>query len=150
MVQGPINRPKDAISPLTGIVETAWCPYTFTMNWIFTRPGLAVRFEKGEPICHIYPIRRRELDRMAPELQRLSDNPALKHQLDVWSKSRTKFNSELKEPQSAAAANKWQKHYYRGQDAEGNQTNHDHYTRLRLAPFRHLKKSDGLKDEAIE
>ncbi|MFB8344846.1 DUF6065 family protein [Brucella cytisi] len=35
-VTGSINRPKDAISPLTGFVETDWSPYTFTMNWRFT------------------------------------------------------------------------------------------------------------------
>jgi len=32
MVMGPINRPKDGIAPLTGIVETDWAPFTFTMK----------------------------------------------------------------------------------------------------------------------
>jgi Family of unknown function (DUF6065) len=36
MVQGPINRPKDAIAALSGAIETDWSPYSFTMNWIFT------------------------------------------------------------------------------------------------------------------
>ena len=49
MVQGPINRPKDGIAALSGIIETDWSPYSFTMNWMFTRPGTPVRFEKGEP-----------------------------------------------------------------------------------------------------
>src|SRR5690349_11168623 len=31
MVQGPNNQPKDAISPLSGIIETDWSPYSFTM-----------------------------------------------------------------------------------------------------------------------
>ena len=39
MVQGPINRPKDGIAALPGIIETDWSPYSFTMNWMFTRPG---------------------------------------------------------------------------------------------------------------
>lgn len=53
LVQGPINRPKVAIAPLAAIVETDWTPFTFTMNWKFIRPGTPVRFERGEPICHI-------------------------------------------------------------------------------------------------
>ena len=51
MVQGPINRPKDGIAALSGVIETDWSPYSFTMNWMFTRPGTPVRFEKGEPYC---------------------------------------------------------------------------------------------------
>lgn len=36
-VTGPLNRPKDGIAALT--VETDWSPYTFAMNWRFTRAG---------------------------------------------------------------------------------------------------------------
>ena len=63
MVQGPINRPKDGVSPLAGVVETDWAPFTFTMNWAFTAPGANVRFEKGEPFCHVFPVQRGELER---------------------------------------------------------------------------------------
>ena len=41
MVQGPINRPKDGIAALCGVIETDWSPLPFTMNWMFTRPGIA-------------------------------------------------------------------------------------------------------------
>jgi hypothetical protein len=84
MVSGPINRPKDAIAPLTGLIETDWSPYSFTMNWQFTRPKTAVRFEKGEPFCHIMPLRRGEIESVKPELRSLSDNPELKRQHDTW------------------------------------------------------------------
>ena len=50
-VQGPVNRPKDGIAALSGIIETDWSPYSFTMNWIFTRADHPVRFEKGEPFA---------------------------------------------------------------------------------------------------
>src|SRR3546814_13729675 len=36
-IKGPSNRPKDGASPLEGIIETDWSPYTFTMNWQLTR-----------------------------------------------------------------------------------------------------------------
>jgi hypothetical protein len=58
IVQGPMNQPKDAIAALTGVVESDWGPFSFTMNWKFTRPKTAVRFRKGEAICHLIPIER--------------------------------------------------------------------------------------------
>ncbi len=136
MVQGPINRPKDGISALSGIVETDWAPYTFTMNWVFTRPGLTVRFERGEPFCHIFPVKRGELEDVHPQMQLLSCNPELKEQYDVWSSSRARFNVDLKEPGSRAQAEKWQKLYHRGADPQGREVSGvDHRTRLRLRPF---------------
>ena len=34
---GPPNSMKDGIAPMAGVIETDWAPYTFTMNWRFTR-----------------------------------------------------------------------------------------------------------------
>jgi hypothetical protein len=136
MVQGPINRPKDGISPLSGIVETDWSPYTFTMNWVFTRPGVAVRFEQGEPFCHIFPLRLGELEDVQPQMQPLSTSPELKKQFELWTSSRSQFNVDLKRSGSVAHTEKWQKLYYRGVDPQGEEvTNTDHRTRLRLRPF---------------
>src|SRR5436853_42262 len=45
LATGPFNRPKDNAAPLTGIIETDWLPYPFTMNWQILRPGRA-RFEE--------------------------------------------------------------------------------------------------------
>lgn len=136
MVQGPINRPKDGISPLSGIVETDWAPYTFTMNWLFTRPGIGVGFERGEPFCHIFPLKRGGLENVQPQLQLLSENPELKKQYDAWTASRSQFNVDLNRPGSPAQAEKWQKVYYRGADPQGQEVaGTDHRTRLRLRPF---------------
>ena len=135
MVQGPINRPKDAIAPLTGVVETDWSPYSFTMNWLFTRPGTAVRFEQGEPYCHIFPLRRGEVENVQPELRQLSDDPALERQHGTWTAGRNQFNAELRRPGSQAQADKWQKLYYQGIDMEGRAIAPDHRTRLRVKPF---------------
>ena len=33
LVTGPLNRPRDGIGALSGLVETDWSPYPFTMNW---------------------------------------------------------------------------------------------------------------------
>ncbi len=136
MAQGPINRPKDGIAPLSGMIETDWAPYTFTMNWIFTRPGHTVRFEQGEPFCHIFPVRRGELELVEPEVRQLSQEPELHEQYELWNKSRQQFNADLTQPGSAAQAERWQKMYYRGVDPRGNETAvNDHRTRLKLRPF---------------
>ncbi len=57
MVRGPMNRPKDGIVALEGVVETDWSHATFTMNWRFTR-ACTVEFGLGEPICHFFPVPR--------------------------------------------------------------------------------------------
>ncbi len=118
MVQGPINRPKDGIAPLAGVIETDWAPYSFTMNWMLTRPGVQVSFAQGEPFCHIFPVKRGELEAIEPELRLLSEEPELKRQFDSWTQSRLQFNADLKRPDSEASAERWQKHYYHGRDIE--------------------------------
>lgn len=85
-VTGPINQPKDGIVPLTGIVETDWAPFTFTMNWKFTRMGGEVEFRDGEPICHFFPIPRGFVGNVAPEFARLAD--ADKRDYEEWRNSR--------------------------------------------------------------
>lgn len=136
MVQGPINRPKDAIAPLTGIVETDWTPFTFTMNWQFTRPNTVIRFEAGEPFCHLFPTKRGDLERLEPEFRAIETNPELEAEFQAWTASRANFLATLHTPNTEAAAQKWQKHYYRGQNLEGSGiAADDHRTRIRLRPF---------------
>ncbi len=136
MVQGPINRPKDGIQALAGVVETDWAPYTFTMNWLFTRPGHTITFEKGEPFCHFFPVGRIGLEAVDPEIRDLAEEPDTLAQHKAWSESRRTFNAELLKPASAARDQKWQKDYYRGFYPNGSEGPADHRTKLRLKPFR--------------
>jgi len=136
MVQGPINRPKDGIYPLSGIVESDWLPFTFTMNWVFTRSRVSVRFEKGEPFCHLFPLRRGEVEQVEPRLSQLSSHPELKRQHDEWAEKRSQFNADLSQPDSQAVREGWQKHYYKGKDTTGQyQAVAGHRTRLRVKHF---------------
>jgi Family of unknown function (DUF6065) len=135
VVQGPINRPKDAIAPLTGVVESDWGPFSFTMNWQFTRPNTAVRFKKGEPICHIFPVNRGMLEAVQPKVLPLSANPELEAKHAEWVASRNKFNAELKVPGSPATVEKWQKHYQRGIELDGNSGPPSHRIKTKLRPF---------------
>jgi hypothetical protein len=57
-IGGPTNSFKGNIRALEGIVETDWTYSVATMNWLFEQENVEVRFEKGDPICHVYPIPR--------------------------------------------------------------------------------------------
>ena len=134
-VTGPINRPKDAIAPLTGLVETDWSPFTFTMNWKFTRPNTIVAFERGEPIATIFPLDVMALENIQPVQRSLSTDQQLLASYREWSDSRNSFNTQLKEQVPEAVAEKWQKHYQQGIHIDGSHSAATHRTKLRLKPF---------------
>ena len=134
-IGGSPNQPKDGIYPLTGIVETDWSPFTFTMNWRFTRPNQWVRFDAGEPICFVFPVQRALLDDVKPVMAPIEAEPDLLNRFQDWSKGREAFVLRMANEPPPAAADKWQKHYYRGVDMSEQEQISDHRTRLRLKPF---------------
>lgn len=73
-VTGPSNMRQDAIAPLSGVIETDWSSCSFTMNWVFTRPNSAVRFEKGEPFCAFIPVPGNLLNEVEPEIRALDSD----------------------------------------------------------------------------
>ena len=58
-VGGSPNSPKDGIYPLTGVIETDWSPYTFTMNWRFTRRTTACISRRRADLLHLPGAARR-------------------------------------------------------------------------------------------
>jgi Family of unknown function (DUF6065)/Cupin-like domain len=148
-VGGPPNAGKDAIAPLGGVVETDWSPFTFTMNWRFTRPGQAVRFEAGEPFCLIFPLQRGLAESVRPRIADISEEPELKRQFEAWSASRDAFQARMASDPPAAPADKWQKFYYRGVDAEGAPGPSDHRSKLRLAEFEGADRYDPPPQPAV-
>jgi hypothetical protein len=72
--RGGPNRIKDGIHPLDGLVETNWLPFSFTMNWKFTRPG-AVTFAKGEPFCLITMTPSVAIEAVQPVILSMEDDP---------------------------------------------------------------------------
>lgn len=133
-VTGPVNAPKDGISPLSGVIETDWSPYTFTMNWRFTRPG-EVRFEAGEAVAHFFPVRRDLFDKTVPEIRDIHADPKTFEQFEIWRQSRAEFATKLRRRDPEATELKWQKGYYRGLMPDGGKGPPGHKTKLRLKPF---------------
>lgn len=138
-VTGPLNNPKDGIQGLSGIVETDWSPYTFTMNWKFTAKGKVVFFEKDEPICCFFPIPRGDLESFSPESMSIEKRPDLSESTKKWTESRNAFNAGLHVPGSKEQKEKWQKLYYRGLSPDGKTEHPDHQIKLRLKEFKEIK-----------
>jgi hypothetical protein len=132
-VGGSPNAPKEGIMPLSGVIETDWSPYSFTMNWRFLRRNHPVRFRKGEPFCFIFPVQRNALEQVRPRFAPMTDE--LMAQFKAWSASRDAFRLEMERNPPATPSEKWQKRYYRGIDMNDRQGVADHKAKLRLAPF---------------
>ncbi len=111
---GPPNLPKDAIQPLTGLVETDWLPFPFTMNWLFTRPA-RVRFERGEPFCFIHLTPHRAMDGVQPVQRSMQSDPEYQQQYEAWRRSRDDFNARLHRLDPDAVREAWQRYYFKGE-----------------------------------
>lgn len=134
-LSGPPNACKDGIAPLSGLIETDWSPYTFTMNWRFTRPNLPVHFRAGEPIGFFFPVPRGGVERHTARIASIDENPALKAEFEAWSASRDAFQRAVAADPPRAPADKWQKLYYRGLTPDGSAAAADHRTRVDVCPF---------------
>jgi hypothetical protein len=137
MVTGPLNQPKDGIQPLSGVVETDWAPFTFTMNWKFTRKHTPIAFERDEPFCMFFPIQRGLVESVEPEIRSMADDKMTHEAYTAWAESRRKFNLGLKVTGSEEQAMKWQKEYFRGKSTLGAAPR-DHRTKVKLKPFKPL------------
>ena len=134
-VGGSPNSAKDGIAALGGIIETDWSPYTFTMNWRFTRPNHVVRFDENEPFCFLFPIERRVIEEIEPLILPIGEDPELKHRFEQWSAARDAFQANVAVNPPASPSENWQKFYYRCVDAAGAAGAGDHQAKLRLREF---------------
>jgi hypothetical protein len=138
---GPWNQPKDGIVPLTGVIETDWLPYPFTMNWRMTRPG-RVRFDRGEAVCTMFPIRAHALARAQAEIRDIGDDPELKDQMDTWAKRRAEFMEKFEAGDAATLKEAWQRFYFKGQYPSGDPAEREHAAKLRAAVPVDRRKGD--------
>ncbi len=106
LVTGPLNKFKNGASPMTGIIESDWLPYPFTMNWQMTAPGI-VRFEEGEPVCTVMPIPASYIEQWNVAIHVMSDDQKLAEDHEKFRASRE------------ANPMVWQRHYFRGQMPDG-------------------------------
>jgi hypothetical protein len=142
--RGTPNRPKDGISPLDGIIETDWLPFTFTMNWQFTRP-CRIAFERDEPFCFLTLLSYRALEAVQPEIKPIASDPELAAQYEAWRAARVEFNKRLTENDAEASRQGWQKFYVRGSDnPSGAVPSAAHTTKVKLADPVRLMSADAV------
>ena len=139
-VRGPSNWCKDGVCPLDGIVETDWAVATFTMNWKITRPGLPIRFDSGEPISMVFPVRRHDLENMEPEVRDISDDAETAEGYQEWRSSRLFFGEMLR----SSSRPFWQEHYFIGTTPTCKAFD-GHQVHLRLKPFRLARRRSSVR-----
>jgi len=88
-VRGITNNILDNIYPLDGIVESDWLPFTFTMNYKFSKPG-SVTFKKGDPIFMFFPIDRNFIEGFDITQKSIGKNKELLDKYVKYGESRQK------------------------------------------------------------
>jgi Family of unknown function (DUF6065)/2OG-Fe(II) oxygenase superfamily len=154
LATGPFNDPRPTASPLSGVVESDWLPYPFTMNWQLTEPGIT-RFEEGDPFCFFLPVPRRVLPSTELEIHRMADDPELQARHDQFRLARDDFMRRVRAGDQAAIKEAWQRHYFVGRHPDGV-LGSEHLNKLRLkeptdkrAPRNAEHKAAVLGDAAV-
>lgn len=128
-VMGSPNQPTPNIMGMSGIVETYWLPFTFTINWKFTQPGIA-KINKGDVIAQIYPIDVHLFDNVEAEIKSLSDDPEFEDAYWHWNLSRNKFLKQRTRP-----AHVWQRNYFQGKHPHTGEKEPTHRTKPNTPDF---------------
>lgn len=131
-IKGPANNPKRGISPLEGIIETDWMPYTFTMNWKITEPNFEIFFDQGEEICTFFPIKRNFIEEHDPEVKNIQEDPELQKYVTNWGTAR---ETNTKECAFKKIEDKGIRFYLHGKYPDGNKAD-SHQVNVRAKPFK--------------
>ena len=82
----------------------------------------------------LVPQRRKELESFNTKIRRIEAEPDLRKRYEAWHQSRAQFLTELRVPGSPAAAQGWEKDYFRGTAPDGQRAP-EHQTKLKLRDF---------------
>ncbi len=137
-VTGPVNQFKDGIQAMSALIESYWMPFTFTMNWKFTRPHLKVRFEKDEPFCCFFPIEHGVLERFDPTFERIGEDSDLERQYKFafYKRALPLALKQLKGKEvNLEGKDRFEGWYIRGEMPDGTEIA-DHMKRLQPKPFK--------------
>lgn len=131
MATGPTNWAKDGIAPMTGVMETDWLPYPFTMNWRFLRPG-TITWKKDEPFCQIFLIQGHLQEMVDPEIKSITTDPELQQEHDKWAAKRTDLRRRMAAGDLDALRHPWDRDYFIGRMANGDKCPFPHASKLRV------------------
>jgi hypothetical protein len=83
----------------------------------------------------IFPSPRADVERFAPEVRNISDDPELEGRYREWKQSREEFNRQIL---ASDSTRDWQKHYYLGKTLR-DESFPAHQVKLRVKKFRNLE-----------
>ncbi len=142
LATGPFNEPRANIAPLTGIMESDWLPYPFTMNWQML-DATTVRFQKDEAFCAIMPIPKNYLPDWQVTIHDLADDPVLAAEQQTFGAARAQFMARVHANDPEAIKQAWQRYYFVGSHPDGTPVD-DHVNKLRLADPQDMSGSRPL------
>ena len=119
-VSGAPNHFVKGAAPVTGVVETWWSPYTFTMNWKIRYKNRPVTFKKGTPFVYFFPIDSLALEEFTPVIKNAKEH---------------EHYAEYKEWSDDRAANPSKQHHYykKGTAPNGCPIAHEDLHKLKLS-----------------
>jgi len=89
-VRGTPNMIANDITPLDGLIETDWLPFTFTFNFKFNKPGVA-HFKAGDPLFSFFPVERGFIESFEVSEQDIRQDLALHSEYEAYSASRQNY-----------------------------------------------------------
>lgn len=141
MCTGPVNEIITFASPITGIVETNWLNFTFTINWKLHKAG-SYQWNCNIPVARIFPIPHNY--EIEVERTTLSENPEIEKEYTIWCNDRSKKIDDLhlsyKQEKTVGTvehgkpSTEWERTYYTGKDKYGNVID-NHITNRKFPEF---------------
>jgi hypothetical protein len=89
LLSGPTNMWIDGIHPCTGIVETDWSAFPFTMNWKMTMINQDILIPKDYPVMCFIPIKITDFEEFKIEYKDAEKWEKI-DQINVFSQNRSK------------------------------------------------------------
>ncbi len=123
-IRGVSNYNYENVYPLDGIVESDWLPFTFTMNYKFTKPG-SITFKKGDPIFMFFPIDRTYIENFDIVQKSIFSNTELMNKYSKYGEARSDYIKN-------DTTNKGQKFYVTGNVVDEKATISNHKRKLKL------------------
>lgn len=129
-ITGSPNRFFPGIYPLSGIYESNWAPYTFTMNWKITEPNRIIEFNKDDPICFVFPVIPNVIESFKLSVEDAASNPEIAEEIRAFTESRRKFLES--DRSKLSSTENWQKHYFQGKYVDGRKCPFAHRTKVKM------------------
>jgi len=111
MVRGVANHVYDNITPLEGVIETAWLSFTFTLNFRINHPNETVEIRKNEPLVMIHPVSIDFIEQFELKEKPLIEQEDLSDEFQKYAKERDDFHEMIKKGTNPT---KIQSHYFQG------------------------------------